>query len=60
MQISRFSYTFKKNSSANMINIHRYKFINMKILKFADHVIWVQNPQKEVYLFMGPPVVLNR
>ena len=23
---------------------------------FDDHVIWIQNPQKEVYLFMGRPV----
>ena len=24
--------------------------------KFADHVIWVQKSQREVYLFMGHPV----
>ena len=26
---------------------------------FDDHVIWIQNPQKEVYLFMGHPVRLR-
>ena len=30
--------------------------MNITFFKFDDHVIWVQNPQKEVYLFMGPPV----
>ena len=23
---------------------------------FDDHVIWIQTPQKEVYLFIGHPV----
>ena len=40
-------------SEANPNSIHKYVFINTKFFKFADHVIWVQNTQKEVYLFMG-------
>ena len=43
---------------ANPSSIHKYVFINTKLFKFADNVIWVQNPQKEVYLFMGHPVLL--
>ena len=30
--------------------------MNIRLFKFDDHVIWVQIPQKGVYLFMGHPV----
>ena len=26
---------------------------------FDDHVIWIKNPQKEIYLFMGHPVQVS-
>ena len=41
---------------ANPTRIHKYVFINIKFFKFGDYVIWVQNPQKKVYFFMGHPV----
>ena len=34
-------------------SIHKNEFINIKIFKFEDLVIWAQNPQKQVDLFMG-------
>ena len=43
-------------SSANSSSIHKYLFINVYFFKFDDHVIWVENPQKGVYLFTGHPV----
>ena len=38
--------------------IHKYVFINIEFFKLGDPVIWVQNPQKKAYLFMGHPVFM--
>ena len=40
-------------SSVNSSSIHQYIFINISFFECDDHVIWVENPQKGVYLFMG-------
>ena len=35
------------------------EFIDIKFFMLDDPVIWIQNPQKEIYLFRGHPVNLQ-
>ena len=43
-------------SKANSSSIYKYLFKNINFFDHNDHVIWVENPEKGVYLFMGHPV----
>ena len=45
-------------SYADSSSIHRYLFKNVNIFYCNDHLIWVENPRKGVYLFTGHPVYI--